>query len=133
MKHEQVAILLKAVRGVLADDELTKAEREDVLRETFDDYAGRTGRDGLRDIASIPSGASTAGSDQSRTLVTHSPWRSSKGKAEALRKVNPSLTRRMQAFSRVYTDPANAEIAKIERQQTRRGSRSRRLRNLAIT
>ena len=54
MKHEQVAILLSAVRGVLADDELTKAEREDVLRETFDDYAGRTGRDGLRDIASIP-------------------------------------------------------------------------------
>ena len=39
MKDEQVGILLKAVRGVLADDELTKAEREDVLRETFDDYA----------------------------------------------------------------------------------------------
>ena len=36
------------------------------------------------------------------------------GKAEALRKVNPSLTRE-QAFSRVYTDPLNAEIAQIER------------------
>ena len=36
------------------------------------------------------------------------------GKAEALRKVNPSLTRE-QAFARAYTDRANADIAKIER------------------
>ena len=36
------------------------------------------------------------------------------GKAEALRKVNPSLTRE-QAFAKVYTDRANAELAKIER------------------
>ena len=57
---------MKAVRGVLADDELTKAEREEVLRKTFDDYAGRTGRDGLKDIASIPCDSRRAGSDQSR-------------------------------------------------------------------
>ena len=32
MKHdEQISILLKAIRGVLADDELTKAERGDVV------------------------------------------------------------------------------------------------------
>ena len=41
MKHdEQVGILVKAVRSVLEDPEITKAEREDVLRETFDDYRG---------------------------------------------------------------------------------------------
>ena len=121
MKHEQVSILLKAVRGVLADDELTKAEREDVLRETFDDYAGRTGRDGLRDIASIPA-ARTAALDEPD--LTKADTRHAlamavlEGKAEVLRKVNPSLTRE-QAFSRVYTDPANAEIAQIERGASR--------------
>ena len=36
------------------------------------------------------------------------------GKAEALRKVNPSLTRE-QAFSRAYQDPANLEVVQIER------------------
>ena len=36
------------------------------------------------------------------------------GKAEALRKSDPSLTRE-QAFARAYTDRANAELAKIER------------------
>ena len=113
MKHEQVAILLKAVRGVLADDELTKAEREDVLRETFDDYADRTGRDGLQDIASIP--AAIDEPDLTKADTRHAlAMAILEGKAEALRKVNPSLTRE-QAFSRVYKDPANAEIAKIER------------------
>jgi hypothetical protein len=48
--EEQVGILIKAVRGALEDRELTKAERDSVLRETFDDYARRTGRNGLEDI-----------------------------------------------------------------------------------
>ena len=113
MKHEQVAILLKAVRGVLADDELTKAEREDVLRETFDDYAGRTGRDGLKDIASIP--AALDEPDLTKADTRHAlAMTVLEGKAEALRKVNPSLTRE-QAFSRVYQDPANLEVVQIER------------------
>ena len=75
------------------------------------------GRDGLKDIASIPA---------ARTATLHEPDLTKadtrhalamavlEGKAEALRKVNPSLTRE-QAFSRVYTDPSNAEIAQIER------------------
>ena len=113
MKHEQVAILLKAVRGVLADDELTRAEREDVLRETFDDYAHRTGRDGLKDIASIP--AALDEPDLTKADTRHAlAMAVLEGKAEALRKVNPSLTRE-QAFSRVYQDPANLEVVQIER------------------
>ena len=36
------------------------------------------------------------------------------GKAEALRKSDPSLSK-SQAFAKVYTDRANAELAKIER------------------
>ena len=43
MKHEQVAILLKAVRGVIADDELTKSEREEFCARCSSDYAERTG------------------------------------------------------------------------------------------
>ena len=102
---------------MLADDELTKAEREDVLRETFDDYAERTGRDGLRDIAGI-SIARTAALDEPD--LTKADTRHAlamavlEGNAEVLRKASPSLTRE-QAFSRVYTDPSNAEIAQIER------------------
>ena len=38
MKHEQVGILLKALHGVYADEDLTKAERGEVLRRCFDDY-----------------------------------------------------------------------------------------------
>ena len=117
MKHEQVAILLSAVRGVLADDELTKAEREDVLRETFDDYAGRTGRDGLKDIASIP--AALDEPDLTKADTRHAlAMAVLEGKAEALRKVNPSLTRE-QAFARIYSDTSNAEIAQVERAASR--------------
>ena len=65
MKHEQVSILLKAVRGVLADDELTRAEREDVLRETFDDYADRTGARRSEGHRQHSGGYRGAGSDQS--------------------------------------------------------------------
>ena len=117
MKHEQVAILLKAVRGVLADDELTRAEREDVLRETFDDYADRTGRSGLADIADVPTARPPAavlkaGNCQELALAIL------QGKAAALRKAQPNLSK-SQAFARVYSDPANAEIAAAERQASR--------------
>ena len=113
MKHEQVSILLKAVRGVLADDELTRAEREDVLRETFDDYAHRTGRHALKDIASIP--AAIEEPDLTKADTRHAlAMAVLEGKAEALRKSDPSLSK-SQAFAKVYTDRANAELAKIER------------------
>jgi hypothetical protein len=115
MKHEQVSILLKAVRGVLADEDLTKAEREDVLRETFDDYAYRTSRDGLADILSLRA------MPTSEPIVMKAQTRQDlaiellKIKAAELRKARPNLSE-SQAFSRVYTDPSNAEIAQIERQ-----------------
>ena len=114
MKHdEQVGILVKAVRSVLEDPEITKAEREDVLRETFDDYADRTGRSGLADIADVPTARPPAavlkaGDCQELALAIL------QGKAAALRKAQPILSE-SQAFSRVYTDPSNAEIAQIER------------------
>ena len=74
------------------------------------------GRDGLKDIASIPATTPTwSRISPKQTLVTPLRWSILEGQGcRALRKVNPSLTR-MQAFSRVYTDPSNAEIAKIER------------------
>ena len=62
-----------------------------------------------------------AGSDQSRH-ATRPCDDHLEGKAEALRKVNPSLTRE-QAFARAYTDRANAEIAKIERAASQRAIR----------
>ena len=36
-----------------------------------------------------------------------------------MRKVNPSLARESQAFAKVYSDPANAEVAQIERAASR--------------
>ena len=99
MKHEQVSIFFKAVRGVLADDELTKAEREDVLRETFDDYAGRTGRDGLKDIASIPAALDEPDLTKADT-VTPLRWRSLKARLRHCARSDPTLTQRTQAFSR---------------------------------
>ena len=116
-RDEQISILLKAVGGVLDDYELTKAEREDVLRETFDDYAERTGRDGLKDIADVPTARPTAvvlkaGDRQELALAIL------QGKAAVLRKARPELTE-SQAFAKVYTYPANAEIAAAERQASR--------------
>jgi hypothetical protein len=55
MKHEQqVETLLKAARDIYEDDELTAAEREAILADTFVAYTQRTGRDGLGDIAGVP-------------------------------------------------------------------------------
>ena len=114
MKHEPVRLLLKALHGVYADEELTQRERGEVVADVLDDYADRTGgRDGLKDIASIP--AALDEPDLTKADTRHAlAMAVLEGKAEALRKVNPSLTRE-QAFSRVYTDPSNAEIAQIER------------------
>ena len=126
MKHEQVSILLKAVRGVLADDELTKAEREDVLRETFDDYADRTGRDGLKDIASIPA-ASFDEPDLTKADTRHAlAMAVLEGKAEALRKVNPSLTREAGVQPRLHRSGPMPSSPRSNVPQTRHGSRNRR-------
>ena len=114
MKHEPVRLLLKALHGVYADEALTPRERGEVVADVLDDYADRTGgRDGLKDIASIP--ATLHEPDLTKADTRHAlAMTILEGKAEALRKVNPSLTRE-QAFARAYTDRANAEIAKIER------------------
>jgi hypothetical protein len=117
MKDERVGILLKAVRGVLEDPEITKAEREDVLADVFDDYAARTGRDGLADISSLPT-------PTSEPIVMKAQTRQElalellKIKAAELRKARPELTE-SQAFAKVYTDPANGELAQIERAASR--------------
>ena len=125
MKHEQVATLLKASAASWQTRDLTKAERGEVLADVIDDYADRTGRDGLKDIASIPAAPA-------EPVLTKADTRHAlamailEGKAAALRKVNP-LSRKSQAFSRVYTDPSNAEVAPIEGPQATHASRSRRL------
>ena len=113
MKHEQVGILLKALHGVYADEDLTKSERGEVIAEVLGDYRARCGRDGLKDIAVVPiarppAAVLKAGDCQELALAIL------QGKAAALRKAQPNLSE-SQAFSRVYTDPSNAEIAKIER------------------
>ena len=114
MKHEPVRLLLKALHGVYADEALTPRERGEVVADVLDDYADQTGgRDGLKDIASIP--ATLDEPDLTKADTRHAlAMTILEGKAEALRKVNPSLTRE-QAFSRVYQDPANLEVVQIER------------------
>jgi hypothetical protein len=61
-------------------------------------------------------GAQKADFDMSNidTDVSDDPYEALKAKAEELRKVKPELSEQ-QAFAKVYTDPANAEIAKAER------------------
>ena len=115
MNDERVGIFLKAVRGVLEDPEITKAEREDVLADVFDDYAARTGRDGLADISSLPTPAS-------EPIVMNALTRQElalellKAKAAELRKVKPELSE-SQAFAKAYE--ANGELAQIERVASR--------------
>ena len=112
MKHD-VGILLKALHGVYADDDLTKSERGEVVAEVLSDYRERTGRDALKDIASIP--AAIEEPDLTKADTRHAlAMAVLEGKAEALRKSDPSLSK-SQAFAKVYTDRANAELAKIER------------------
>ncbi len=132
MKHEQVGIFLKALHGVYADEDLTKSERGEVVADVLDDYADRTGgRDGLKDIASIPA-ARTATLDEPD--LTKADTRHAlamtilEGKAEALRKVNPSLTRE-QAFAGPTRTRPMPKSRRSSAPQTRHASRSRRLRN----
>ena len=115
MKHE-VGILLKALHGVFADEALTPRERGEVVADVLDDYADRTGgRDGLKDIASIPAARTATLHDLTKADTRHAlAMTILEGKAEALRKSDPSLSK-SQAFAKVYTDRANAELAKIER------------------
>ena len=92
MKHdEQISILLKAVRGVIADEELTKSERGEVVAEVLSDYAERTGgRDGLADISSIrttPTAAPIVMKAQTRQELAIELL---KIKAAELRKASPS-------------------------------------------
>ena len=113
MKHEPVRLLLRPSTA-FADEELTPRERGEVVADVLDDYADRTGgRDGLKDIASIP--AAIEEPDLIKADTRHAlAMAVLEGKAVALRKVNPSLSRE-QAFSRVYSNPTNAEITQIER------------------
>ena len=115
-RDEQVSILLKAVRGVLADDELTKSERGEVAAEVLSDYAERTGgRDGLADISSLPHHADLgADRHEGRNPTGTRPGGFAWQGCGNLRKAQPNLSK-SQAFARVYEDPANAELAQIER------------------
>ena len=88
---------MKAVRGVLEDPEITKAEREDVLADVFDDYAARTGRDGLADISSLrtPPSEPVVMKAQTRQALAIELL---KIKAAELRKAKPELSE-SQAFA----------------------------------
>ena len=124
-KHTEIANLVSAVSG-LFEEPIAASDRAEILREEFADYAKRTGRDPLKDIADsrVASGnprremalnepsLSKAGARQELALTVLA------GKAAALRKVMPDLTE-AQAFARVYSAPENAELAQIERSASR--------------
>ena len=125
MKHEPVRLLLKALHGVYADEALTPRERGEVVADVLDDYADRTGgRDGLKDIASIP--ATIDEPDLTKADTRHAlAMTILEGKAEALRKVNPSLTRE-QAFAGPTRTRPMPKSRRSSAPQTRRASRNRR-------
>jgi hypothetical protein len=112
---EQVRILMKALRGVYADDELTKRDREEILGEVFSDYRVRTGRDGLADIADY-SAPRPPPETALKSAAYHVELANAylQGKAAELRKSDPRLTE-AQAFAKAYSDPANRDIANAER------------------
>jgi hypothetical protein len=56
--------------------------------------------------------------DREATAVTGDPYDALMSKAEALRRSDPGLSV-AQAFSKAFTDPANAHLAQKERQQNR--------------
>jgi hypothetical protein len=115
-KMEPVSTLLKAVRVTVEDDGLTGAERALVLREVFDDYRARTGRDGLADIAAV-----RGETRKSKAMNYETVDRGALAnllleyKTAELRKAQPNLTYE-QAFSQVFQDPSNIEIRKAERE-----------------
>ena len=90
MKHEPVRLLLKALHGVYARQKtLTPRERGEVVADVLEDYADRTGgRDGLKDIASIP--ATLDEPDLTKADTRHAlAMTIFEGKAEALRQIRP--------------------------------------------
>jgi hypothetical protein len=123
--HEkQVGILTKAVSGLFADKELTKAERNEILAEVFADYRARTGRDGLEDIAAIRDAVDEGAVVLKQLDRQELAMVLLQGKAAQLRKVRPELSID-QAIAKVYEDPANAELAQIERAASRYAEASR--------
>ena len=119
---ESLQALLESVASIFGDDELSVDEREAMLRQTFEQYNDFTGRDGLADIAAAGGGDFTKtekGTKQMQNIDRGAlAMLALEGAAEALRKANPELTKE-QAFAKAYTDPANREAMKAEREASR--------------
>jgi hypothetical protein len=108
------------VASIVCDDELSADEREAMLRATFAEYEEFTGRDGLADIASTRTRGETNEEPEMEKNVDVGELAMFvlECAANNIRKANPSLSE-AQAFSKAYTDPANHEAMKAERQASR--------------
>lgn len=105
---DEVGNLIAAVHGVYVDDELTKADRAEILRDVFDDYAARTGRDGLADIrATRTSPEVTKAVDVAALAMA-----ALQGAGAAIRKAHPELSEQ-QAFARACE--RHPDVLNIER------------------
>ena len=115
MKHEQVGILLKALHGVYADDDLTKSERGESCCGCASRLSRTHGaRDGLKDIASIPAAIDEPDLTKADTASCPCDDHSLKARLRhCARSILRSLASRRSAASTLTR--SNAEIAKIER------------------
>ena len=117
--HEkQVGILLKAISGVVADAELTKAEREEVLRDVCTDYNERAGRDALADIAKIRAASDIDVAPMAKDVdIGGLALFALQSQAEMLRKADPTLTR-----EKAYAAACDAKpwLLKVQRDARRR-------------
>jgi hypothetical protein len=115
---EHLPELLESVASIYGDEDLSQDEREAMLAQTFELYADFTGRDGLEDLAATRGEAEDKEPEMQDIDKSAVALLAFEGLATELLKREPHLSKE-QAFARVYSDPANAEFAKIERQASR--------------
>jgi hypothetical protein len=118
---EHLPRLLESIRTILEDDELEDDEREAMLRGTFSEYKSFTGRDGLSDIATTHGEYSKRDEETPAMNVDVGALAmfALECAANKLRKANPSLSAE-QAFAKAFSDPANREATRAEREASRR-------------
>jgi hypothetical protein len=110
---------LQSLSSIYGDEDLSQAERAAMIRESLAEYKEETGRDGLRDVASMRGEKDEEPEMEKNVDAGALAMFALECAANNLRKANPALSE-AQAFSKAYSDPANRVAMKAEREASRR-------------
>jgi hypothetical protein len=111
--------LLESLSSIYGDEDLSQAERAAMIRASLAEYKEETGRDGLRDVASMRGEKDKDEPEMEKHVdVGELAMFALECAANNLRKADPSLSE-AQAFAKAYVAPENRVAMKAERQASR--------------